>query len=106
MISVSHFSQRKRFPAAVGMLGRIPNARVASASRSGRIDPGSVPPMTARVGEPQWCSVEHEGLTIGALDWGGHGPPLVLLHPNGFCAGVFDPLARALLAEHRVIGID
>ena len=41
-------------------------------------------------------SVEHDGLTIGALDWGGDGPPLVLLHPNGFCAGVFDPLARAL----------
>ncbi len=56
--------------------------------------------------EPRWWSVDHDGFTIGALDWGGDGPPLVLLHPNGFCAGVFDPLARALTGEHRVVGID
>jgi len=62
--------------------------------------------MTSAADEPQWWSVEHDGFTIGALDWGGHGPPLVLLHPNGFCAGVFDPLARALRSDHRVIGID
>jgi pimeloyl-ACP methyl ester carboxylesterase len=30
----------------------------------------------------------------------------VLLHPNGFCAGVFDPLARALRSDHRVVGVD
>ena len=62
--------------------------------------------MASGPGDPQWRSVEHDGLTIGALDWGGDGPPLVLLHPNGFCAGVFDPLARALTAEHRVVGVD
>jgi pimeloyl-ACP methyl ester carboxylesterase len=56
--------------------------------------------------EPRQRSVEHDGLTIGALDWGGDGPPLVLLHPNGFCAGVFDPLARALTDDHRVVGVD
>jgi pimeloyl-ACP methyl ester carboxylesterase len=56
--------------------------------------------------EPKQWSVEHDGFTIGALDWGGDGPPLVLLHPNGFCAGVFDPLARALVDEHRVVGVD
>ena len=62
--------------------------------------------MTTDADEPKRWSVEHDGFTIGALDWGGHGPPLVLLHPNGFCAGVFDPLARALRGEHRVIGVD
>ncbi len=56
--------------------------------------------------EPQRRTVEHDGRIIGALDWGGDGPPLVLLHPNGFCAGVFDPLARALTADHRVVGVD
>ena len=56
--------------------------------------------------EPRRWAVDHDGLTIGALDWGGDGPPLVLLHPNGFCAGVFDPLARALRSEHRVLAID
>jgi pimeloyl-ACP methyl ester carboxylesterase len=56
--------------------------------------------------EPKQWSAVHDGFTIGALDWGGDGPPLVLLHPNGFCAGVFEPLARALTTDHRVIGVD
>jgi pimeloyl-ACP methyl ester carboxylesterase len=56
--------------------------------------------------EPKQWSVEHDGFTIGALEWGGDGPPLVLLHPNGFCAGVFDPLARALRSDYRVVGVD
>jgi pimeloyl-ACP methyl ester carboxylesterase len=62
--------------------------------------------MTGDPEAPQRWSVEHDGFTIGALDWGGDGPPLVLLHPNGFCAGVFDPLARALTSDHRVVGVD
>jgi pimeloyl-ACP methyl ester carboxylesterase len=54
--------------------------------------------------------VEHEGFRIAALDWGG-GPgarPVVLLHPNGFCAGFFDPIARRLAAGggFRPIGVD
>jgi pimeloyl-ACP methyl ester carboxylesterase len=56
--------------------------------------------------DPQLLTVEHDGRTIGALDWGGDGPPLVLLHPNGFCAGVFDPLAEILRREYHTIGID
>jgi pimeloyl-ACP methyl ester carboxylesterase len=56
--------------------------------------------------EPRLLTVKHDARVIGALDWGGHGPPLVLLHPNGFCAGVFDPLARILCREYRTIGID
>ncbi len=63
------------------------------------------PEATARSELRQW-SVDHDGFTIGALDWGGDGPPLVLLHPNGFCAGVFDPLARVLRSDHRVVGVD
>jgi pimeloyl-ACP methyl ester carboxylesterase len=56
--------------------------------------------------EPKQWAVGHDGFSIGALDWGGDGPPLVLLHPNGFCAGVFDPLARALRTDYRVVGVD
>lgn len=63
-------------------------------------------PMATEPDEPRPSSVEHDGFTVGALDWGGDGPPLVLLHPTGFCAGVFDPLARALRADHRVVGVD
>ncbi|HEY7105571.1 MAG TPA: alpha/beta hydrolase [Acidimicrobiia bacterium] len=50
--------------------------------------------------------VEHDGLRIHALDWGGDGPPLLLQHPNGFCAGFFDPLARDLAADFRPLGVD
>lgn len=34
------------------------------------------------------------------------GETLLLLHPNGLCAGFFDPLARRLTDTYRVIGID
>jgi len=40
------------------------------------------------------------------LDWGGRGEALLLLHPNGFCAGLFDPLARRLTDRFRPIGVD
>jgi pimeloyl-ACP methyl ester carboxylesterase len=57
-------------------------------------------------GDPASVVVEHDGLRIAALDWGGAGDPLVLLHPTGFCAGFFDPLARRLRDTYRPIGVD
>jgi pimeloyl-ACP methyl ester carboxylesterase len=59
-----------------------------------------------RGADPAPLTVAHDGLRIAALDWGGAGPPLVLLHPNGFCAGLFDPLARRLRGSYRVVGVD
>ena len=56
--------------------------------------------------DPKPVTVEHDGLRIAALDWGGDGPPLLLLHPNGFCAGFFDPLAHELRADFHPIGVD
>jgi pimeloyl-ACP methyl ester carboxylesterase len=56
--------------------------------------------------DPVQFSIEHEGLRIAAMDWGGEGTPLLLLHPNGFCAGLFDPLARRLRGDFRPIGVD
>jgi pimeloyl-ACP methyl ester carboxylesterase len=63
------------------------------------------------VGEPpRQFTVSHDGLTIAVLDWGGasRARPLVLLHPNGFCAGLFDPIARRLAGggAFRPIGVD
>jgi pimeloyl-ACP methyl ester carboxylesterase len=59
---------------------------------------------------PRSFTVQHDGLTIAALDWGGASGarPVVLLHPNGFCAGFFDPIARRLAAggAFRPIGVD
>lgn len=44
---------------------------------------------------------------VAALDWGGSGPPVVLLHPNGFCAGLYEPVATRLAgAEARPIAVD
>ncbi|MCJ7439916.1 MAG: alpha/beta hydrolase [Acidimicrobiia bacterium] len=50
--------------------------------------------------------VERDGLRIAALDYGSDGEPLLLLHPNGFCAGLFDPLARRLTDRFRPIAVD
>jgi len=50
--------------------------------------------------------VEHDGLRIAALDWGSDGHPLLLMHPNGFCAGIWDPLAQQLRGDYRPIAID
>jgi pimeloyl-ACP methyl ester carboxylesterase len=59
---------------------------------------------------PREFTVQHDGLTIAVLDWGGASGarPLVLLHPNGFCAGLFDPIARRLATggAFRPIGVD
>ncbi|MBJ30795.1 MAG: hypothetical protein CL466_05165 [Acidimicrobiaceae bacterium] len=62
---------------------------------------------TAPVGrEPTPGRTERDGVGAAWLDWGGDGPPLLLLHPNGFCAGVYDPIARRLVDRYRVVGVD
>ena len=55
---------------------------------------------------PKSVFVERDGLRIAALDWGGDGVPLLLLHPNGFCAGLFDPVAQRVRDSFRPIGVD
>jgi len=53
--------------------------------------------------------IESDGLGIAYLDWNrgdGGGDPLVVLHPNGFCAGMYDPLVARLGDRHRVVGVD
>lgn len=55
---------------------------------------------------PTQVAVERDGLRIAALDWGGDGTPLVLLHPNGLCAGLFDPLALRLRDTFRPVAVD
>jgi len=45
-------------------------------------------------------------LRLATLDWGGAGETLLFLHPNGLCAGFFDPLARRLTDTYRVVGVD
>ncbi|HEY8490126.1 MAG TPA: alpha/beta hydrolase [Dehalococcoidia bacterium] len=46
------------------------------------------------------------GLTLHYVDWGGDGPPLLLSHPTGFLARVWDPLAERLAERFHVVGYD
>lgn len=46
------------------------------------------------------------GVRIRVLDWGGPGPAVVLLHPNGFCAGLYEPIAEGLRGVARPIAVD
>lgn len=46
------------------------------------------------------------GIEIAAIDFGGEGPPALLHHANGFCAGVWGLVAEPLRAHLRVIAID
>jgi pimeloyl-ACP methyl ester carboxylesterase len=77
-----------------------------AARRDTRLAAARSRPVACRAVEPEAVFVEHDGLRLSALDWGGDGPPLLLLHPTGFCAGLFDPLAQALRGAYRPIGVD
>ena len=55
---------------------------------------------------PTTIEVDVDGVRITALDWGGTGPAVVMLHPNGFCAGLYEPIARALTSVARPVAID
>ena len=74
-------------------------------------DVSGAQPIGQTVGGPTGGCVERDGLRIAYLDWGDPSSdvavdPLIVLHPNGFCAGVFDPLARRLGDRFRVVGVD
>ncbi|MDD9970917.1 MAG: alpha/beta hydrolase [Myxococcales bacterium] len=43
---------------------------------------------------------------LSLQDWGGEGPLLLLHHANGFCAGTWAEVARALGEQARVIALD
>jgi pimeloyl-ACP methyl ester carboxylesterase len=64
--------------------------------------------MTDDVGrDPTPFELSVQGRHVAGLDWGGEGTPLVLLHANGFCAGMYDPIARRLAgAQYHPFGID
>ncbi len=56
---------------------------------------------------PTVHTIDTEQGRVAALDWGGAGPAVVLLHPNGFCAGLYEPLAARLAGPGaRPVAID
>ncbi len=46
------------------------------------------------------------GVEIALLDWGGDAPVVLAHHANGFCAGMWSPVAEALEGRFRVVAID
>ncbi|KJS56196.1 alpha/beta fold hydrolase [Streptomyces rubellomurinus] len=51
-------------------------------------------------------TVVREGVRLACRDWGGSGPPVVLLHGLAGHAGEWDALARDLSRRHRVVAVD
>lgn len=46
------------------------------------------------------------GLQLHYLDWGGEGPPIVIVHATGFLAEVYRPIAEALRSIGHVVSYD
>lgn len=59
---------------------------------------------TAR--EPESGFVEVNGLRLHYLDWGGDGPPILILHATGFLGRVYRPIAEALRSIGHVYSYD
>ncbi|MCH7482981.1 MAG: alpha/beta hydrolase [Chloroflexi bacterium] len=57
--------------------------------------------MTA---ESRW--VEAHGLRLHYLDWGGDGPPVLLLHGLQDCAGLWETLAEGIGGRYHVMALD
>jgi pimeloyl-ACP methyl ester carboxylesterase len=47
-----------------------------------------------------------DGVTVALHDLGGSGPPLIVCHATGFCAGAYGPLAERLAGERHVWALD
>jgi pimeloyl-ACP methyl ester carboxylesterase len=51
-------------------------------------------------------TVVRDGVRISCRDWGGAGPPVVLLHGLAGHAGEWDTTSQRLRARHRVVAVD
>ena len=57
-------------------------------------------------GEPKNGDVIVNRIRLRYLDWGGDGPPIVLLHATGFLGAIYRPIAQALTAIGHVYSYD
>ncbi|MEX2158501.1 MAG: alpha/beta hydrolase [Dehalococcoidia bacterium] len=51
-------------------------------------------------------AIESDGAALHYVDWGGNGPPLVLIHATGFLAALWRPIAERLTPSFRVVAMD
>src|SRR5690349_13742617 len=81
-----------------------------NARSAGRLLP-AVPALGALAPAPDDRSphregfVRRDGVLLHYLDWGGSGPPLVLVPGRGENAHVFDDLAPRLVPRYRVVAL-
>ena len=47
-----------------------------------------------------------DGVGLELHDLGGNGPPVLVVHATGFCAGAYRPMAPILTADHHVWALD
>jgi pimeloyl-ACP methyl ester carboxylesterase len=55
---------------------------------------------------PRTLALPGRGIEIALLDWGGDGPLAVLHHANGFCKGLWAPVAHELRYDFRLVAMD
>jgi pimeloyl-ACP methyl ester carboxylesterase len=58
------------------------------------------------VHEPESGFVNVNGLRLRYLDWGGDGPPILILHATGFLGRIYRPIAEALRSIGHVYSYD
>jgi pimeloyl-ACP methyl ester carboxylesterase len=56
--------------------------------------------------EPRSFFVDANGIRLSCQDWGGEGPPIVILHATGFLGRVYRPIALALRSTDHVYSYD
>jgi pimeloyl-ACP methyl ester carboxylesterase len=56
--------------------------------------------------EPISFFVDVNGIRLSCQDWGGEGPPIVVLHATGFLGRVYRPIALALRSTGHVYSYD
>lgn len=70
-----------------------------------RLDPALLPKIALRP-RPASGHLRLDDVGLHYLDWGGSGPPLVILHGEGHLAALWSPIASALARRFRVLAVD
>ena len=94
-------------------IGLLAMTALAACDEDTPVEPGSAPSVAAQrtKSEPRDVSPHREGrvnargASLHFLDWGGKGPPLVLLTGFGDNAHIYDDLAPKLANQYHVVAI-
>lgn len=77
---------------------------LAAALAAAAAPPASIACEQAGRGEDSFCAAS-DRTRLHLVDWGGEGPPIVLLAGLGNSARIFDELAPLLAKDHRVVAL-